>query len=252
MDALTPFLETMKPTRPFVYALSALVVAGAAVVLSTPKARAAAASDSFPLSTALTPAMIDYFGLSDAFARPSIAALVRCHAIPACGASDSSTVQFIDALGRVVDAYDGRPSSVIAQVRRQRATLSAGITETRTRVRRYAKDEQGRIVMNGTDSIVKVDTGGAERESSTLTRLHRYSDVRFLVNDPTFVRPLTGLVVLELSHAVGQAQRTPVRMAAHGAVSFDGTRYAQILTTGALMHRADLSAKRLETTMPDR
>jgi hypothetical protein len=106
--------------------------------------------------------------------------------------------------------------------------------------------------MNGTDSIVKVDTGAADRESSTLTRVHRFSDVRYLVNDLNFVWPLTGLVVLELSNANGPAQRAPVRVAAHGAVSFDGTRYAQILTAGALTHRVDLSAKRLETTMPDR
>lgn len=242
----------MKPTRPFVYALSALVVAGAAAVLATPGAHAATASEALPLSTALTPVMIDYFGLSDAFARPSIAALVQCNATPACGASDSSQVRFIDAGGKVLGAYDARTSTIIEQVRRQQSTPSSGVTETRTLVRRFLKDEQGRIVMNGSDSIVRIDRGGTDRQSATLTRVHRYTDVRYLVNDLKFVWPLTGLVVLELQNASGRAQRAPVRLAAHGAVSFDGTQFAQILTTGALTHRVNLSARRLETTMPDR
>lgn len=249
---LTPSPLVMKPSRPFVFALSALVVAAGALALATPRATAAAAADTLPLSTALTPVMIDYFGLDDAFTRPSIAALLQCNARQACGASDSSQVQFFDANGEVRAAYDGAPTSVIEEVRRMHSTPSAGVTELRTRVRRYLKDEQGRIVMNGIDSIVKVDSGSADHESSTLTRVHRYSDVRYLVNDLNFVWPLTGLVVLELSNAIGPAQRTPIRVAAHGAVSFDGTQYAQILTAGALTHRVDLVAKRLETTMPER
>jgi hypothetical protein len=242
----------MSPSRPFVFALSALVVAAAAVTFATPKARVAAAADALPLSTALTPVMIDYFGLGDAFVRPSIAALLQCQAARECGASDSSLVRFVDARGERLAVYDGAPTSVIETVRRREAAPSAGVTEVRTLVRRYSKDDQGRIVMRGSDSIVTVDAGTADRASSTLTRVHRYNDVRYLPNNLNFVWPMTGLVVLELSNAVGAEQRAPVRLAAHGAVSFDGTRYAQILTTGGLTHRVDLSAKRLETTMPDR
>ncbi len=249
---VTPSPNAMKPTKPFLVTLSALAVAGAAVVLTAPAASTAAAADSLPLSTALTPVMIDYFGLGEAFVRPSIAALLQCHAKPACGSSDSSQVRFVDASGELLAVYDGAPTSVIESVRRQQATLSARITESRTLVRRYAKDAQGRVVMNGADSIVKIDSGAADRVPSTLTRVHRYNDVRYLANNLDFVWPMTGLVVLELSHAVGAEQRAPLRLAAHGAVSFDGTRYAQILTTGGLTHRVDLSAKRLETTMPDR
>ncbi len=242
----------MQPSKPFVFALSALAVAAAALTLDTPRANSAAAADALPLSTALTPTMIDYFALGDAYDRPSIAALLQCQATATCGAADSSLVRFLDGNGQVLAAYDGLPTTYIEEGRRREATLSVGVTETRIRVRRYAKDEQGRIVMNGSDSIVKVDLGATDRAPSTLTRVHRYSDVRYLVNDLKFVWPLTGLVVLELSNAVGPAQHAPVRLAAHGAVSFNGTRYAQILTTGALTHRVDLSAKRLETTMPDR
>lgn len=242
----------MAPSRPFIFVLSALAITGAAIMVAAPQARTAAAAETLPLSTALTPEMIDYFGLSDAFARPSIAALVTCSQAPACGGSDTSRVRIIDGSGTVLSAYDGKPNTIIEQVRSLHTTPSDGVRETRLMVRQYVKDDQGRIVVNGTDSIVKRDLGGTNREPSTLTRVHRYNSMRYLVNDLTLVWPITGLVVLELSHAVGPAQQAPARVAGHAAVSFDGTRYAQILTTGALMHRVDLSAKRLETTMPDR
>jgi hypothetical protein len=237
----------MKPSRPFVFALTALVMAGAGVALSSPPVHAAPA-DTLPLTTALTPTMIDYFALGDAFARPSMAALVQCHATPACGASDSSRVRFLDVRGNAVDVYDAKPTSVIEQVRHLQSTLATGASETRTQVRTYTTDDQGKIVMNGVDSIVTVNAASA----STLTRVHRYSDVRYLPNDLHFIWPLTGLIVLELSNVVGAEPRGSVPLAAHGAVSFDGSQYAQILSTAALRYRVDLRAKRLETTMPER
>jgi hypothetical protein len=118
--------------------------------------------------------------------------------------------------------------------------------------RRYATDAEGRLVMQGTDSIVRVDRGGDGREPSTLTRVHRYSDVRYLVNDPAFVYPLTGLVVLELSNATGPMPHPFAHTASHAAVSFDGTGYANVLTTNGLTHRVNLQAKLLETIVPDR
>jgi hypothetical protein len=242
----------MPPTKPFIYCLVALAVVGAGVVLPATSVREVAAKEGLPLSTKLTPAMIDYFGLSEAFVRPSIAALVQCSTTPACAASDSSRLRFVDSAGRVAAVYDGKPSTTIEQVRRLRTVSDSGVTEARTMVRRYVKDEQGRIVMNGSDSIVKVDPGAPGRERSTLIRVHRFNDVRYLVTDPTFVWPLTGLVVLELSNVVGPPTRGEVRTAGHAAVSFDGTRYAHVLTTGALSHRVDLQARLLETTLPDR
>jgi hypothetical protein len=222
----------MPPTKPFIYSLVTLAVVGAGVVLPATSVREVAAKEGLPLSTKLTPAMIDYFGLSEA--------------------SDSSRLRFVDSAGRVAAVYDGKPSTTIEQVRRLRTVSDSGVTEARTMVRRYVKDEQGRIVMNGSDSIVKVDPGAHGRERSTLIRVHRFNDVRYLVTDPTFVWPLTGLVVLELSNVVGPPTRGEVRTAGHAAVSFDGTRYAHVLTTGALSHRVDLQARLLETTLPDR
>jgi hypothetical protein len=242
----------MKPTKPFLVTLAALVALGTAVVLPAAHAKEAAAQDAIPLSTALTPDIIDYFGVSDAYTRPSLAALVQCRALPACGASDSSRVRFLDASGHAVVAYDSAPSSRIEQVRRHSESPAAGVTETRIRLRRYLKDEQGRIVMSGVDSIVRVDVGGADRSAATLTRVHRYTDVRYLMNDPQFLWPMTGLVVLELSNSVGPQARQSAPTLGHAAVSFDGTRYAHVLTTNGLTHRVDLQAKRLETTLPDR
>ncbi|MCC7053202.1 MAG: hypothetical protein IT355_08020 [Gemmatimonadaceae bacterium] len=248
----------MKPSKPFVRVL-ALTAVGAAVVLLTPQApraaaaHAAATQDGMPLSTKLTPEMIDYFGLGVAFERPSVAALVACHDTPACGASDSSTVRFTDASGAEVRVYDGMPASTIEQVRRVQASPADGVTETRILVRHFSKDAQGRLVMSGTDSIVKVAAAGAGRAAaSTVTRVNRYTDVRYLVNDPRFPWPITGLVVLELSDVAGMTQRPAVHTASHAAVSFDGTAVAQVLTTGALSHRANLQDKRLETVVPDR
>lgn len=248
----TPSRPPANFSRPFRVTLSVLFLAGVALAAAAPRAQTATAADAFPLTAALTPEMIDYFALSDAFVRPSIADLVTCSRTPACASTDTSRLRILGALGTPVDAYDGDPATIIEQVRSRRTNPADGVTETRVLMRRYLKDGQGRIVVNGSDSIVRRDVGGAGRAPSTLTRVHRYNDLRYLVNDPTLVWPLTGLVVVELSHAVGPVQPTPLRMAAHAAVSFDGTRYAQILTTGALTHRVDLIAKRLETTMPER
>lgn len=241
----------MKPTKPFLLTL-ALIAVGAAAILPTGSVRAAETADGMQLSTPLTPEIIDYFGLSDAYARPSIAALVQCHASPACGNSDSSRVRFVSESGAPKTAYDDTPTTTIEQVRRQRSTPASGVTETRTLVRRYTKDAEGRIVMNGLDSIVKVSLEAPDRVASTLVRVHRYADVRYLVNDPTFVWPMTGLVVLELLHKTGKAPHASTQVASHAAVSFDGTPFAQIITTGALSHRVNLQAKILETIMPAR
>jgi hypothetical protein len=46
--------------------------------------------------------------------------------------------------------------------------------------------------------------------------------------------------------------QTPPPLLQHAAVSYDGTSYAHILTSGALTHRVNLRAKLLETTMPAR
>jgi hypothetical protein len=243
----------MQPSKPFLITLSAMLASTAiAVALPAPAADGATTTSSLPLSTALTPAMVDYFGLDVASERPSIAALVHCQTIPACGSSDSSRVQFIDAAGRVIKEYQAGANTIIEYTRRQRFTPAAGVTEVRTLVRRVMTDEQHRIVVHGTDSISTLDAGSTGREPSTLVRVHRYSDVRFLVNDPAFPWPMTGLVVLQLSHAVGAAQHAAPRLSGHGAVSFDGTKYARILTSDGLTHRVDLVARRLETTMPDR
>jgi hypothetical protein len=242
----------MKPSKPFLYTVAAVVALGAAVVLPTRTAREASAQEGMPLSTRLTPAMIDYFALDDAYARPTIDALVRCSATPACSASDTSRVRFIAASGDALTSYDAKPGSVIEQVRRSRTTPATGVTETRTQVRRYSTDPEGRLVMNGTDSIVKVDRGDDNRASSTLTRVHRYADIRYLVNDPVYVYPLTGLVVLELSIVSGPLPHAAARTENHAAVSFDGTSYARVLTTNGLSHRVNLQAKLLETMMPER
>jgi hypothetical protein len=242
----------MKPTKPFLYTVAALVALGAAVVIPAKTAPVASAQESMPLSTKLTPAMIDYFALDDAFARPTIEALMQCSATPACSASDSSRLRFLDASGAVAASYDAMPGSAIEHVRLRQSARTSDVTETRTLVRRYATDAQGRLVMNGTDSIVKIDLGSGSRASSTLTRVHRYSDVRYLVQDTTYVYPLTGLVVLDLSIVNGPMPHAPLRTASHAAVSFDGTGYAHVLTTNGLSHRVNLKAKLLETIVPDR
>ncbi len=241
----------MKPTKPFLFTL-ALIAVGAAAVFPVASARADEAADGMPLSTRLTPEMIDFFGLGDAWVRPSIAALQQCSATPACGRSDSSQVRILDASGEVLSAYDDKPTTVFEQVRRQRTPPASGVAVTRMMIRRYAKDEQGRIVMAGLDSIVKVSQEAPGRTASTLVRVHRYADVRYLVNDPTFVWPLTGLVVLELSQVQSAAPHAAAPVASHAAVSFDGTPFARVITTGALSHRVNLQARVLETTMPDR
>jgi hypothetical protein len=163
----------MKPSKPFLIIVAALVALGTTIALSTGTAAAAAAQSAMPLSTALTPGMIDYFGVRDVYTRPSIATLVQCAATRACGSADSS-------------------------------------------------------------------------------RVHHCTEVRFLENDPRYVWPLTDLVVMELSNATGEAPQRALRTEQHAAVSFDGTRYAHVLTTDALVHRVDLQVKRLEATMPDR
>lgn len=241
----------MTPTKPFLLTL-ALVAVGGAGIIASPAPREAAAQESLPLSTKLTPTMIDFFGLGVAFERPSMAALAACRNTKACGDSDSSTVRFLDERGRDVPEYDGKPTSVIRSVRRLRATTTDGATESRTEVRLFTTDEQGRVVMNGTDSITKIDGGAAGRPASTVTRVHRFTDVRYLVNDPRFAWPLTGMVVLELSDVAGSTSPSTVRTATHAAVNFDGTAFAHIITSGALTHRVNLQARLFETTIPDR
>ncbi len=241
----------MKPTKPFLFCLVALAAIGAAVILPVYTVREAAAQSAMPLSTALTPTMIDFFGLSDAFDRPSIAALVQCRATPTCSETDSSRVRFFDAKGAEMLSYDEKPTTTIERVRRHRSTLANGSGESRMAVRRYSKDAQGRLVMNGIDSVVTTEIAIAGSKSVVRTSIRRYNDVRYLLNDPAFVWPMTGLVVLELSENAVPT-RASVRPASHAAVSFDGTQYAHVLTTGALTHRVNMQAKRLETTMPDR
>lgn len=241
----------MKPSKPFLFVLAIVTVAGFTIV-ATPRARSASAQDAMPLSTKLTPAMIDYFALDVAFQRPSIAALVACEGAPRCGASDSSQVRFLDANGQRVAKYDGTPETTIEQVRHQQTAAPDGSVEQRTLVRRYVRDAQGRIVMQGTDSIVKITPASTGLDASKLTRVHRYSDVRYLLNDPTLQWPITGLVTLELSNTVGAAPRSSAPTLGHGAVSFDGSSFAHILTSGALTHRVNLQARLFETTMPVR
>jgi len=242
----------MKPSKPFLFCLALLAVAGATTFLNAPTARADSATGAMPLSTRLTPAMIDHFGLEVAYDHPSIAGLVACQAQPACGGSDSSSVRFLDTRGSVVPMWDGKPGSVIELVRHRNGTDAKGGVLTRTLRRHFAVDEQGRVVMNGVDTIVTVDSGAPRRGASRVVRINRYADVRYLMSDPRFVWPLKGLVVLELSSTPGIASESLVRPAGHAAVGFDGTASAHIITTGSLMHRADLAAKRLETSVPVR
>lgn len=241
----------MKPSKPFLFALAAVAVA-AVVIIDTPRARPAAAQESLPLATTLTAEMIDYFGLDVAFDRPSISALVACEAAAGCGATDSSRVRFLDAQGRVMPDYDGAPTTVIEQTRRVEQVTPTGITEQRTLTRRFTKDDQGRVVMYGRDSIVKHTPAAGAAPAERLVRIRRYSDVRYMVNDPTLPWPLTGMVVLELSHVVGTPAATPAAPTGHAAVSFDGSAVAQILTTGAISHKVNLQARKLETTLPER
>jgi hypothetical protein len=242
----------MTPSKPFLFCL-AIAAAGAVTVLITPASRVAAAEQSLPLSTHLTPEMIDFFGLRVAYDRPSIAELVACGATSACGASDSSRIRFLDASGAVIPTYDRKAGTIIERVRREQTAPLAGVTEARTTLRAFTTDAQGRVVMNGTDSIVRVTRGDTP---STLVRVNHYSDVRYLVTDPRFPWPLTGLVVLELSNALGAdahtASHTASHTAVHAAATFDGTPFARIITTGALTHRANLQAQLFETTLPDR
>ena len=242
----------MPPSKPFVIALAFVTATGAAVLLGAPAARAADVRDSLPLTTRLTPAMIDYFALDVAFERPSIASLLACAAKPACGDSDSSRIRIVDSAGKPIPAYDAQQTTVIEQVQHRRMSDTVGVAVSRTAWRRWLKDDRGRIVMSGLDSIVRVDAGAVGREPSTLTRVHHYADVRYVVNDPRLLWPISGLVVLELSNAVGASQRNAPMLSSHAAVSFDGTPYAQILTTNGLRHRVNLQAKVLETTMPER
>lgn len=241
----------MKPSKPFLLVLIGIAIAGF-VIVETPRAVPAQAQDSLPMSTRLTPAMIDYFALDVAFERPSISALVSCKSVPACGSSDSSQVRFLNTEGRAVADYSASPSTTIERVRRLHTTPSDGVTEDRTLVRRVSTDAQGRIVLQGSDSIVKHTRATAGAAESIVTRVHRYSDVRYLVNDLTYIWPITGLVTLELSDVEGTATRASALLTGHAAVSYDGTPYAHILTSGALTHRVNLRTRVFETTMPAR
>lgn len=242
----------MKPSKPFLFLLALVAVAGF-VIVETPQARPVQALDAMPMSTRLTPAMMDYFALDVAYQRPSIAVLMACRAVPQCGASDSSRVRFVAADGSAVDQYvDASPASTIEHVRRQHTTTAAGTVEDRRSIRRFATDTQGRIVMQGSDSIVTRTPAIGIAKGSTVTRVHRYSDVRYLVSDPTFQYPITGLVSLELSDVPEPAPRMVPPLIQHAAVNYDGTAYAHILTSGALTHRVNLRSRLLETTMPAR
>ncbi len=114
-------------------------------------------------------------------------------------------------------AYDGTPATAIEQVRRQVVVASNGITETRTTVRRYAQDVQDRLVMSGIDSLVKRDLGAPGRTGSLIVHVRRYADIRYRMNDPQFTWPMTGLVVLELSHAIGAGELSPPRATSHAS-----------------------------------
>lgn len=236
----------MQPSKPFLFVL-ALTAVGAAIVATTPAAKPAAAQDAMPLSTHLTEEMSDYFGLGVAYERPSLPALVACAAAPACAANDTTQVRVLDADGERLAAYDDKPGTVIEQVRHVQTTPKAGVTEQRTLVRRYTTDEHARVVMSGTDSITRVDAGDAGRPGHTLTRVHRYANIQYLVNDPRFQYPLTGLVVTELTLTGAPRPVHDIE-----AMNFDGTNFAHVLTAGALTHRVDLKAKLLETQIPDR
>jgi hypothetical protein len=243
----------MKPSKPFLFCLALVGVCGATVLLNAPAAQAATTEQGMPLSAQLTPAMVDFFGLQAAYDRPSMQALAACHAQPECGDSDSSRVRFFDASGAAADRWDGAVGSVIERVRTVPGSADDRVREWRREVRRYTTDEQGRIVMQGSDSIVRVTVADSGREPTRITRVNRYTNVRYLVTDPRYVWPLTGLVVLELSNEIGKGALGPATpTAGHAAVSFDGTAQAHIITTGALTHTADLQGKRLETVIPDR
>lgn len=225
----------MKPTKSFLIILS---VVGAVAVVTTVLPGSADAHDA-PMSTSLTPVMTDYFALDYVLEpRPSIRSLVACHALPACASSDSSRVRFLDASGAEVATHGGTPANVIEQVRRVQTARTGGVSDARTLVRRYLTDAQGRLVMNGTDSIITVDPGDGRRPPSTLVRVHRYADVRYLVNDTTFHWPMTGLVVLEESRTFSGAQDAHPVMRPHGAVSFDGTEYTHRSSRLARCHIA--------------
>ena len=242
----------MPHSKSFVISLAFCAAAAVAVLSSAPSARVAEAQSARPLSTKLTPAMIDYFALDVALQRPDIASLAACGAQPTCARSDSAGVRFVDSSGTVLPMYDGKPTTTIEQVLRLRREVSSGVSETRTLVRHWSTDDRRHIVMSGSDSIVKSDVGAVGRLASTLTRVHRYSDVRYVVNDAKLVWPITGLVVLELSNAIGAAPHATPVLASHAAVSFDGSPFAHVLTTNGLSHRVNLPARLLETTMPDR
>lgn len=242
----------MKPTKPFLLSLAALLVVGVTLASTKPAAHAATVDDAFPLSTALTPAMIDFFAVTDALVRPSFSSLVACTASPACSASDTARVRVLDASGAVLAAYDAKSTTTIEQVRHQAVTLPGGAEQTRVMVRRYTRDDRDRLVMQGSDTIVTKDAGTSTREPSTLTRVHHYSEVRFLLTDPRHLWPITGLVVLETPIPTATAARTPLQFEAHGAVSFNGTEYAQVLSNDGLTHRINLRTKRLDTSIPDR
>ncbi len=242
----------MKPSKPFLVLLMVAAVAGASAAVAAPHAQAATPRDSMPLSTKLTPAIIDYFGLQPAFEPPNMPALVACAAASACGASDSVRVRFVDASGQVLTAYDGAPTTAIERVTTGTATPTDGVTVYRHTVRRFVQEDGAKVLMTGTDSIVTSDTGAPGRAPSTVVRMHRYAAMRYLVNDPRFPWPLTGLVTLELSETPGASPRRLRPPSAHAAVSFDGTPTASIVTSGALTHRVHLRARVLETTLPDR
>jgi hypothetical protein len=241
----------MQPTKPFLYTLPSVAVLGA-IAIGFGNARLASANEAYPLTTPLTAEMSEFFGLDPAFARPSIEQLVQCGSTPSCAHSDSVQIRFRNATGNIVAAYDGTPAASIEQIHRSTTTPSRGVTVSRTMIRTYTKDGEGRVVMYGTDSLVRMTINVTGHDSSSIVQTNRYSDVRYRMNDTAFVWPMTGMVVNELAASYSTPVGQPMRLASHSALSFDGTRYARIITTNSLSHRVNLQTKVLETAIPDR
>jgi hypothetical protein len=238
----------MQPTKSFLSALAIVGLLGVvAISLGSARSAAAAEADAYPLSTKLTAEMQDYFALRIAYQRPDLDALLQCSRTPACSRSDTASLRFVTAGGAVVPTYDSAPSTVIEHLRRVRNAPSRGVTESRTEIRRFVRDREGRMVMNGSDSVVTVTVSLTGTDTATAVRVHRYTHVSYLVTDPTFKWPITGLVVLDQSE-----KGAPTPLTTYATVSFDGTPYATVLTTHSLMHRVNLQTEQLETAIPDR
>jgi hypothetical protein len=241
----------MSPVKPALLTLVGLAAIAALGFVGVPalSARSAAAQGELPLTAKLSDEMIGYFGLQAGYDRPSIAALQQCAAQPACGASDSASIRFLDSTGVAMAAFNASATRTIERVTHARTTRTDGRVTQVMRVRRYSQDAQGRLTMTGVDSLVQRTTAGGRATPGTLARIHRYEGVRYLPNDTTYVWPITGLVVME--EGMSNDDMLP-RTRYNAAVSFDGSPTATILTSGGLTHRADLKRRVLETVLPER